>query len=129
MPTRAHHLLETWKDATKYHQDFAGRTDPLAHHFNKLLTQHLSIASGKDHKTRGRAKAVLRHFVAWQEAEQSHRDKHKKPFTMDDLAAQKPKALQAWRHLKRHVTPKEKRYHKEAWLLQQEVDLAKKGRP
>lgn len=126
MRTRAQQLLESWRDAEKLQRDYALRKDPIAHHYNKLVSDHLSIAQGKDAKLRPRAKAVLRHFVKWQEIEQEHREKHKKPFTMDDLAAQKPKALKAWRHYRRYVAPKEKRYHKEAWILKQETAIAQK---
>ncbi len=121
--TRAQQLLESWRDAEKIHQKYATRNDPIAHHYNKLLSDHLSLAQGKNVKLRSRAKAVLRHFVKWHEIEQLHREKHTKPFTMDDLATQKPKALKAWRHYRRYVAPKEKRYHKEMWLLKQETDI------
>lgn len=123
MKNRAHYILfETWRDAELFQQKYAVQNNPLAHHYNKVISSHLAMANGKDRKVRGRAKAVLRHFVKWQEAEEQHKEKYKKPFTMDDLAAQKPKALKAWRHYKRHIEPKEKRYYKAMWLLKQETD-------
>lgn len=128
MRSRAEQILESWKEAEKYHQEIAQKNDPLSHQMNKILHQHLGLANGKDKKVRGRAKAVLRHFVKWQDAEATFRDKHKKMPTMDDLAAQKPKSLKAWLHYKRNVHPKEKRYHKETWLLNQESDTASKGK-
>ena len=126
--SRAQQFLESWKDAEKFHHDYAQQNTPLAHHYNKLLADHIGMAKGNDRRVRGRAKAVLRHFVKWQDAEQGHKDKHKKLPTMDDLAAQKPKALKSWAHYKRHVAPKEKRYHREAWMLNQEVELRRKGK-
>jgi ribonuclease D len=119
--SKAQLFLESWRDAERFQREFAMKTDPVSHHYNKLLSDHLQLAQGKEAKLRPRAKAVLRHFVKWQEAEQAHREKHKRPVTMDDLAAQKPKTLQAWRSYKRSVAPKEKRYHREAWLLAQEA--------
>ena len=124
--TRAQKILESWRDAEKFHQVYAQKSDPISHHYNKLISDHLNIANGKDKKTRGRAKEVLRHFVKWQESETDHKEKHKKFPTMDDLAAQKPAALKAWAHYKRTVGPKERRYHKAMWLLTQETELAKK---
>ena len=41
---------------------------------------------------------------------------------MDDLAAQKPKAIQAWTHYRRTVAPKEQKYHRAAWLLNQAAE-------
>ena len=121
-------LFESWRDAETFQQEYAIKSDPIAHYYNKILSQHIDMARGKDKKVRGRAKAVLRHFVNWRESEKEHHEKHKKSPTMDDLAAQKPAALKAWRHYKTHVAPKEKRYHKEAWLLHNETELAKKGK-
>ena len=118
-------LTEAWKDAEKYHREIALKNDPISHGFNKSLQQHFSMANGKDPKVRGRAKAVLRHFVKWQEVSQQFKEKHKKMPTMDDLAAQKPKAIKAWSFYKRSVMPKEKRYQKETWMLNQQAEQSK----
>ncbi len=120
--SKAHNLLESYKNAELYHREISQKKDPLSHHHNKLLTHHFELANGNNPKFRGRAKQVLRHFVKWQDAAKEHTEKHKKLPTMDDLAAQKPKAIKSWQHYKRHVAPKEKRYHKAMWLLKQETD-------
>lgn len=118
-------FFEAWKDAEKYHREVSMKNDPISHAVNKTLHQHFSMANGKDPKVRGRAKAVLRHFVAWQDASAAFKEKHKKMPTMDDLAAQKPKSLKAWKFYQRSVAPKEKRYHKETWMLNQQADQSK----
>ena len=134
MSSKAQLFLEGWRDAEKFQREFALRNDPIGHHYNKILSQHIDMANGKDRRFKGRAKEILRHFIRWQEAEREHKEKHKKFPTMgeprstmifmDDLADQKPAALQAWRHYKRHVEPKERQYHKATWLLNQETELA-----
>ncbi len=122
MTSKAQQLLESYKDAELFRRDVSQKDDPLSHHYSKVLSHHLELADGKNPKFRSRAKAVLRHFVKWQEAATVHKEKHKKIPDMDDLAAQKPKAIKSWQHYRRHVAPKERRYHKEVWLLNQEVE-------
>lgn len=118
--SRSQVFFESWRDAEKFQQEYATRNDSTGHHYNKVISQHLDMAKGRDRNTRGRAKEVLRYLVKWREADQSHRELHKNPPTMQDLADQKPSALRAWRHYNRTVAPKERRYHKATWLLLQQ---------
>jgi hypothetical protein len=124
--TRAQLFLESWKEAETHHREISQGNDPQSHHLNKLLTSHRALADGKDPALKHRAKAVLRHFVKWREAQQIHNEKHKGvQITTDALANQDKKAIAAYRHFNRVVAPKERRYHKEAWMLNNAMEMRK----
>lgn len=122
---KSQHLLEAWTHAEKLQQDLAQKKDPQSHHYNQMIQQHLELARGKDRRVKTRAQSVLRHFVKWHEAKEIHKEKHKKIPDMDALAAGHPKAISSWRHYQRHVAPKERKYHREAWLLHNELEMRK----